>query len=163
MKRKLVVIICLLILIPALLYFLSTKHSVSASLNFITKWGSFQAYTGGSANGRFTQPYGVAIDTTTNNIYVLDTGNNRVQEFDSSGAYVRQWGTLGSGNGQFNNPQAIAIATSSGKIYVVDQGNYRVQEFDSSGNYISQWGSQGSGNGQFQLPWGIAADTSGNV
>jgi DNA-binding beta-propeller fold protein YncE len=37
-------------------------------------------------------------------VYVADSGNNRVEKFDSSGNYVSQFGSSGSGNGQLNNP-----------------------------------------------------------
>ena len=45
---------------------------------FLTKWGSF-----GSGDGQFNEPDGVAIDAS-GNVYVADTGNNRIQKFDSS-------------------------------------------------------------------------------
>jgi hypothetical protein len=91
------------------------------------------------------------------NVWVADTGNNRVQEFDSSGNYLSQFGS-----GQLNNPQGIAI-DASGNLWVVDSSNGRVVEFDSSGNYLSQFGAWGSSDGYFQWPSGIAIDAGGNL
>ncbi len=106
---------------------------------------------------------GTAGNTLSPNgdIYVADTGNNRIQVFDSSGNYIAQWGSFGNGNGQFYSPKSLAKQFNN--IYVVDTGNNRIQKFDASGNYLLQWGSPGSGNGQFNHPEGVAVDLVGNV
>ena len=61
-------------------------------------WG-----TQGSGNGQFAGPYGIALDSN-DNIYVADSGNNRIQKFRSDTAFIRAWGTPGSGDGSFMNP-----------------------------------------------------------
>ncbi len=94
--------------------------------------------------------------------YISDLANNRVQIFNSSGEYVSQFGSEGSGNSQFNAPFGIAV-DGVGNIYVADSGNCRVQIFNSSRVYQSQFGSCGSGNGQFQLPNYIALDSFGYI
>jgi NHL repeat len=38
-------------------------------------------------NGQFTNPFGIAIDSS-NNVWVVDYAGNRVQEFNSSGSYL---------------------------------------------------------------------------
>jgi sugar lactone lactonase YvrE/type II secretory pathway pseudopilin PulG len=96
------------------------------------------------------------------NIWVIDSNNERVEEFNSSGTYLSQFGSNGGGNGEFSNPNDIAI-DASGNIWVTDAGNDRVQEFSSNGTYLSQFGSDGRGNGQFYTPYGIAIDASGNI
>jgi prepilin-type N-terminal cleavage/methylation domain-containing protein len=105
---------------------------------------------------------GTESGTSGQNIWVADYGNNRVEEFSPSGAYLSQFGTAGSGNGQFSGPTGIAV-DASGNIWVVDYGNDRVEEFSPSGAYLSQFGSYGTGNGQFVLPESIAIDASGNI
>jgi len=134
--------------------------------NPITQWGSI-----GSGNGQFngdTMGFGIAVDNTGAYIYVVDTGNNRVQKFDTNGNYISQWGTAGTGNGQFNGPNWVAV-DNTGSIYVSDNGNDRIQKFDSNENYISQWGTSGSGSGQFSLydgggsAGGIAVYNAGSV
>jgi DNA-binding beta-propeller fold protein YncE len=134
----------------------SASFTITHWYEFMTKWGS-----GGSGNGQFNSPWGIAVDNS-GNVYVVDTGNNRVQKFTSSGAYVTKWGSLGTGNGQFHEPYGIAV-DSSGYVYVADRENNRIQKFTSSGGYIHQWGTAGSGDGQFNKPQGITADTSGNI
>ncbi len=122
---------------------------------------SCQAGLQGTGDGQFTDPRGIAIDST-GNIYVVDNTNNRVEKFNSSGTFVSQFGTTGSANGQLNDPFWIRI-DSAGNSYISDVGNNRVDIFDPSGNYSTQFGGAGTGNGQFQSPGGIALDPTGNI
>jgi len=64
-------------------------------------------------------------------VYVADTGNNRIQKFDSNGNFITKWGSEGDGDGQFNHPFGLAI-DSSGYVYVVDSYNHRIQVFAAS-------------------------------
>lgn len=48
---------------------------IDPSGKFITRWGSK-----GSADGQFNKPTGVAVDKE-GNVYVMDTGNHRIQKF----------------------------------------------------------------------------------
>ncbi len=135
---------------------------------YILQWG-----TQGTGNGQFQAPGfligdlkgGIAVDST-GNVYVVDTGNNRVQKFNSQGGYVTQWGTLGTGNGQFSGPGGIAV-DSTGNVYVVDRFNNRIQKFTSSGSYVSQFSTGSSAQGQFSNPTGVDNDVvigvSGNI
>ena len=109
--------------------------------------------------GSFSEPNAVAVDPS-GNIWVADSGHNRVLEFNKERKYVRQFGSEGSGEGQFRGIGGIAT-DASGDVYVT--GSSRVQEFSPSGAYLRQFGSPGSGNGQFLYPSGIAVDSSGNV
>ena len=87
----------------------------------------------------------------------MDTGNCRVEKFDSRGVYQGQFGSFGHGPGQFSSPYRIAI-DGSGKLWVTDISvkSNRVQVFDDSGNYLVQFGSKGTGDGEFEGPDGIA-------
>jgi len=164
--------------------------------NFITMWGwgvatganqfetctsSCQAGVYGSSDGQFKNPMGVTVDSS-GNVFVVDTYNNRIQEFTSAGGFITKWGSYGTGNGQFWNPAGVAV-DSSDNVYVADTSNKRIQKFDSNGNFITMWGwgvatgaSQfetctsscqagifGFGDGQFKSPFGIAVDSSDNV
>jgi DNA-binding beta-propeller fold protein YncE len=81
----------------------------------------------GSAAGKVKAPDGMAIDSTGTILYVADTGNNRVDEFDltNNGAFIQSFGSPGTGDGQFNQPYMVAIS-STGKIAVSDFLNNRV-------------------------------------
>ncbi len=139
-----------------------TRSSTDAPpFQYLTQWG-------GPGDGDLSSPGGIAADSS-GRVYVVDTGNNRIQRFDPSGAFVSQWGGLGAGNGQFDRPAGLAL-DQSGSVYVVDSGNNRVQKFDSTGRYVGRWGSQGPGNGQFDFSAasptyfpGITVDGSGFI
>lgn len=111
--------------------------------------------TEGTGNGQLKHPEGIAINSS-GDIWVVDTGNNRVQEFGPKGEYLRQFGTKGKGNGEFSSPAGIAI-DGKGNLWVADAGNERVQEFSSTGSYISQFKVTGS------LPYGIKIDKSEHI
>ncbi len=111
--------------------------------------------------GQFYSPSSVVIDDQSN-IYITDMGNDRVQKFDKTGAFLMQFGSKGANEGQFSGPSGISL-DSNGNIYVVDSDNYRVQKFDSNGNFLMKFGSSGSANGQFNGASGIVLDTLGNI
>ena len=109
----------------------------------------------GTNNGQFLSPEGIAVDRS-NDVYVVDASNQRVEKFDSSGNYLTQWGSYGSGNGQFSYyPSGVAV-DGGNNVYVADEYHDRIEKFTSSGSYLTQWGGYGSGNGQFEDPKGIA-------
>jgi sugar lactone lactonase YvrE len=116
------------------------------------------------SEGSFNQPDAVALDPS-GNIWVADSGHDRVLEFNKERKFLTQFGVEGTGEGQFEGVASKGIAgiatNSSGDVYVT--GSDRVQEFSPTGAFLRQWGSPGSGNGQFLYPNGIAVDTSGNV
>ena len=95
-------------------------------------------------------------------VFVVDTGNHRIQRFDADGTYQTQWGSFGSGNGPFKLPAGVAVS-GTGQVYVADYNNDRIQRFDADGTYQTQWGTGGSGDGQFDQPSGIAVSGKGQV
>jgi streptogramin lyase len=129
--------------------------------NFTTKWGRNGGDgTSGSADGEFDSPYGVAVDAD-GNVYVADTGNNRIQKFDSDGNFITKWGSCGCDEGEFNFPRGVAVDIA-GDVYVVDELNDRIQKFDSEGGFIAEWGENGTGDGQFDSPHKMGFDELGN-
>ncbi len=96
------------------------------------------------------RPSGITLDNQ-GNLYVVDSGNDRVLKYDHGGQFVTQWGSTGRGDGQFYSAGfASGIASDAqGDIYVTDTNNARVQKFDSAGKFLLKWGEQGTGAGQF--------------
>ena len=117
--------------------------------------------SGGGGNGQFDQPGDVAVDSG-GDLWVADTGNDRVEEFSESGEYLSQFGSAGSGAGELSEPAALAIGPE-GDIWVADTGNDRVEEFSASGQYITQIDPQESEPGYLEEPEGIAVDRDGDV
>jgi len=114
---------------------------------FIAQWGM----DAGSEDGQVQIPTAIAIDAK-GNVYVLDTGNDRVQKFDSAGKFLLKWGTRGEGEGRFTWPLGIAI-DGSGDVYVGD--GRTVQKFTPEGKFLAKWKTQ---HGR-----GIALDSHSNI
>ncbi len=81
----------------------------------------------GTGPGEFDSPGGIEVDRA-GNVYVVDTDNDRIQTFTSTGALITMWGTLGTGDGQFNHPRGVAV-DEAGHAFVVDTDNSRFQRF----------------------------------
>lgn len=131
------------------------------SVEFETAW-MIRSFGGlGTGNGQLKSPKGMKMDSS-GNLWVADTGNNRVEEFSSTGSYIQKFGTLGSGNGEFSKPEGLAI-DSEGNVLIADNGNNRVQIFSPRGNYLYKFGTAGTGSGQMKTPTGVAVDSSNNA
>jgi tripartite motif-containing protein 71 len=128
--------------------------------------GSLAAGEGGD----LSVPWGVATDAA-GDVYVADPfPHNRIQKFDSSGNFLRAWGTdvvltgpddtVGGGfeicvaaNGDVCKAAAantglggdlrspVGVAVDgAGDVYVADADNHRIQKFTSSGAFLRTWG-----------------------
>ena len=64
----------------------------------VRKFGS-----NGSNNGQFSYPRGITFDSH-NHLYVVDSGNNRVQKFNTNGNYLLQFGSKGASDGRLSSP-----------------------------------------------------------
>lgn len=106
----------------------------------------------GVGQGQFDAPTGITLDAA-GNIYVCDTGNNRVQKFDSGGTWLATFGGIaGNGDGQLNAPEGIAVDGVSGDLWIADTGNHRIQVLNASGAYVAKIGSYGSGASNLNTP-----------
>ena len=74
----------------------------------------------GKADGQFNKPWGVSVDYTTDNIYVADEQNNRVQVLDRNGRYLFKFGDTDA-TGKMNRPFTIAL--SANKVFVTSAEN----------------------------------------
>ena len=144
---------------------------------FVTKFGGTDGGAmlgpiGGSGNGQLNHPTGIAIDSH-DRLYVTDTGNSRVEVFQSDGTYLSQFGSVGNGNGQFGagihsgvtdlpgGPGGIGL-DGAGNVYVIDMINRRVEKFQSDGTYLAQFGANGGGMSP-AVASGVAVDSGGSV
>ncbi len=85
--------------------------------------------------GLFYGPRGVAV--TEDEIFVTDTGNERVQVFAPDGTFLRAFGGYGTEPGRLLEPVGIAIGPD-GNVYVADTGNSRISVFEPDGAPVTQ-------------------------
>lgn len=83
---------------------------------------------GGLEPGSFNMPSDLAVDNRNGDIYIVDSGNNRIQRFNSEGNFLSDFGQFGAEQGSFNTPWGIAI-DKDGYVYVSDPKNSRIQKF----------------------------------
>jgi RHS repeat-associated protein len=123
----------------------------------------------GSGNGQFKEAAGLVVSGES--VYVVDHGNNRVQQFKitekegkTAGEYVLQFGTSGSENGQLKEPQSITI-DSEKRLWVTDTGNNRVEKFNATGTYLTQYTrvTESCTPPNLVKPDATALDSSGNT
>jgi hypothetical protein len=126
----------------------------------------------GSAAGHLRQVFGIATNSSNGHVIVADLGNERIDEFDVWGQFVKAWGwgvldgsaepqvcTLesgcqagiaGAGPGQIAMPNGVAV-DAAGNVYVNEvvrdtdsfgEKSFRVQKFDSEGNFLLMFGGE---------------------
>ena len=80
--------------------------------------GSLTGRSYGEGQGRFDQPYSIAVSRRTANIAIAELWNKRVQLFDSEWKYLRTIGDKGTGDEIIEQPLSVAF-TPSGDVIVV--------------------------------------------
>nr|MBN2276743.1 NHL repeat-containing protein [candidate division Zixibacteria bacterium] len=81
-------------------------------------------------------PIGVTVDNN-GNLYIVDSGNNRLLKFDSDYIPLREAGGYGNAEGLLNNPTFITLDNNL-NLYISDTGNRRLSVFDVKLNYVGQ-------------------------
>lgn len=109
-----------------------------------TPSGGFIRTIGGAAGSSDGQLNGVMdVGVSRNNdVYVLETVNNRVSVFSQSGQFVRKWGSSGLLDGQLSTPLSLAISPI-GDVYIAQcpttVGHQYVKVFSANGIFKTKW------------------------
>ena len=98
-------------------------------------------------------PEAVAVDAA-GDVFIADTGNNRVVEVPVGGCPAAGCPTVGSNLG-LAMPAGVAV-DAAGNVYIADTGNNRVVK-------VTAGGVEGGLLGSLSSPTGVAVDSSGNV
>jgi sugar lactone lactonase YvrE len=129
----------------------------------------------GGASGRFNTPSGLAIDSD-GNIYVADTGNNRIRKVTAEGSIstIAGDGTAGYLDGpaaeaRFNGPIGVAV-DARGNVFVADTYNDRIRMITPNGQVTTVAGGATPGyedgdrnTSLFDTPCGIAVTPDGTL
>ena len=115
--------------------------------------------TRGNGRGEFQSPWGVVVEHKSDNIYVADQSNNRVQVFDEEAKYLFEFGS-----DKMKQPLYIVIYKDRVFVTQTQYGGGCLLVYDLDGKFIQQVGTPGSAEGQFNHPCGIAIhNTNGDI
>ena len=138
----------------------------------------FSGDGGPATSAQLKQPGGVAVDAL-GNLYIADTGNDRIRMVSSSGIITTVAGNAHNGFSgdnvlatatSLNQPEGVAV-DALGNFYIADTHNDRIRMVSSSGiiTTVAGDGHTGfSGDGgpailaQLKQPGGVAVDISGS-
>ena len=97
---------------------------------------NFQIYTRYSDNEaeRFGYPLS-AVMSNQGDVYILDSENSRIVQFDIFGNFIRNFGGYDYGNFALENPKQLAVSNKN-DIYVIDGGEILI--FDQYGNSLAK-------------------------
>jgi sugar lactone lactonase YvrE len=138
----------------------------------------FSGDGGPATSARLNSPRGLAVDYLYN-LYIADSGNNRIRMVPSGGApgiliiTLVGSGSAGySGDGgpassaQLSGPKGLAVDASQ-TLYIADTNNHRIRKVTRAGQTftISTMAGLGVGAGteQFEEPVDVALDGAGNL
>ena len=103
----------------------------------------------------FYCPSSIAIDSETNNIYICDGRNNRVQVFNESLEFLFTFSE------EMKLPICICIYLN--KVYVTQFHANSLTVFSTEGRYIQSVGRDGKEELEFHCPGGVAVSTVNNL
>ena len=133
--RFILFFICSLSITGEILFIKNTLKDIEEcegkiKLTLIRVWGEEDS---DDNNQYFRFPRDIKI-RDNNNVYIADSGNNRIQVFDRSAKYLETLGRRGQGPADLLCPTSLAF-DSLGKLIVADYENLRIQAFDEHGKY----------------------------
>jgi len=102
------------------------------ALEFVQKIGALEA----TEENFIMYNIGDVARDSDGNIYILDSGDCRIQGFDSQGNYITTIGRKGEGPGEFRGPDNLNL-DHEGRIYVADGRKFMV--FNNTGKEIRRF------------------------
>lgn len=117
----------------------------------------------GTGDGEFNLPRDVTI-APDGRLYVVDSGNFRIQVFDREGRFLKAFGSIGRQFGNFARPREIAV-DGKGTVYVSDAAFGNMQIFNADGELLMFIGARSDRDepARYTLMSGLAADADGRI
>jgi hypothetical protein len=120
------------------------------------------------SSGKMEEPNGVAVDSSSGEVFVADSAKGGVYEFGATGAFEGKLTGSSSPQGSFfgkeeeaGNVSAVAVDPTSGDLLVAEAERHVISEFNGSGQWVG-WITNTSA-GPLGETYGIAAASTGNV
>ncbi|KAI6648900.1 Tripartite motif-containing protein [Oopsacas minuta] len=102
----------------------------------------------GRGNGELTNPKGIAVDSASNELYICDKSNCRIQVLTTEGKYLRSFGT-----DHLKEPRSICL--SKEEVFVTDKAKESIVKFSLAGQFLKETGSRGITKGRFTSITGL--------
>ena len=122
------------------------RFSSGPDYPYKARWGSY-----GTGAGQLAYPRGLAVDQQ-GEVFVANTGNDRIDVFDRGGQLLRSFGLSGRASGQFDDPLGVA-ADASGIRAVTDSVNGRLELLNPDGTVAAVWGRRRRDRRFSRDPW----------
>lgn len=140
----------------------TNRHNVVV---FNRKTGEYLTTIG--SRGRGDEEFNIPLQIATafdGTIYVVDSGNFRIQRLNKDGQFTGRFGSIGRQSGQFSRPKGIAT-DKDGNVYVVDTAFGNLQIFNSEGQLLLFIGERATSGGpaKYSLPAGVDVDETGRI
>jgi hypothetical protein len=107
-----------------------------------------------------SRPQALSIDLY-GNLYIADTGNNRVLKCSQEGKLLRQVGGFGWGKEQFDAPVDV-WAENGLDVLIIDYNNRRLERYDKDLHYISSLYNDETAPATVQFAFPVAVAFSGH-
>ncbi len=158
-------------------YINSRVAKVNAKGEWVASWGSL-----GNGPGQFDTPHGIAVGPK-DEVYVADRGNRRIQVFDTSGKYIREFtidvpvdtkrGKITYGtenpNGKTGSqspgaPDALCMTPGPNPVlFVGDLYPSRIYKVSLEGKVLGVYGQPGRNLGEFGWIHAIACPSENEI
>jgi hypothetical protein len=149
-----------------------TRVSAAGALTVIGIAGQAGFRDGPADQALFNRPRGLTVDGS-NNVYVLDTGNNAIRRISTANVVATltvAGSTTSSGDLILGCCAGGIVAAPGGGVYITDPGSNTIKQVGSDGSIttVAGSGSTGSANGNgstasFNNPLGIAVAPNGSL
>jgi len=109
----------------------------------------------GSNPGEFRYPMGIDI-SKDGRIFIADTGNHRIQVFDSKGGFLYQFPVKTSSAERPADPVDVLALDRKNYLYIADNDNHKIKVHKQDGSFVFEWGGFGEVQGRFRYPGMLA-------
>ncbi len=135
------------------------KMSATGVITTLAGGNDYGFVDGQGSSARFSNPYGLAVDSATGTVYVADTLNQAIRKISPTGVVS----TFASG---FLYPQSVLFDSTNQMLYVTDTNNHTIDQVTPEGvvttiaGLLGQSGAvDGTGSAaRFNQPRGLALD-----
>jgi uncharacterized protein (TIGR03437 family) len=138
-----------------------------------TGTAGFSGDGGRATSAQLSRPNGVAVDAG-GNLYIADTGNNRIRKVSAEGIITTiaggsAFGYSGDGDPAYdallNSPSGVAV-DASGNLYIADTGNRQIRKISTAGiisTVPTSFVASELGISPLLEPISVAVDDAGNL